>query len=114
LPPAGVQQPAILALLESAELQKRAGHLETAAATLERALRIDPNSARLWNRLAEIRLEQEQSGQAESLAAKSNALAGSDRLLKARNWRIIAAARRLRGDAAGAREAEDEAAASAF
>jgi Tfp pilus assembly protein PilF len=80
-----------------------------AAATLERALRIEPGEAYLWNRLARVRMEQGQYAQAGNLAARSNALAGDRPQLKQSNWSIIAAARRVGGDVAGAVEAEQRA-----
>lgn len=98
---------AVVALLDNAGQQARSGQLDTSAATLERALRIEPDNAVIWNRLALVRLQQGRPDQAESLAAKSNALAGSDRELQVRNWRIIAQARRARGNKAGAQLAEE-------
>jgi len=80
-----------------------------AAATLERALRIQPQEAYLWNRLARVRMEQGLHAQAGNLAARSNALAGDQAQLKQDNWSIIAVARRAGGDAAGAMEAEQKA-----
>ncbi len=97
---------AVLALLDTARNQGSTGNLDGAAASLERALRIEPRNARLWSELAAVRLQQQQAQQAEQLAAKSNALAPRDTLLQQSNWRIIAEARRLRGDAGGARAAE--------
>ncbi len=101
----------VLALLDEAGAAERAGDLEGAAASVERALRIAPRDAVLWHRLARIRLAQGRWRQAESLARRSLALAPRARALAARNWRLIARARRARGDAAGAREAERRAAA---
>ncbi len=83
-----------------------AGQHEQAAAGLERALRIEPSNAYLWQHLAAVRLDQGKSQQAEQFAAKSNSVAGDSAPLRLRNWRIIAEARRLGGDIAGAREAE--------
>lgn len=80
-----------------------------AAATLERALRIEPQQAYLWNRLAQVRLEQGYQAQAANLAARSNSLARDEPGLKQDNWRIIAAARRAAGDGAGAAAAEQKA-----
>ena len=65
-----------------------------AAATIERALRIEPDSAYVWNRLAHVRAEQGQSGLAGELAAKSNAFAGGDESLKRDNDRLIARSRK--------------------
>jgi tetratricopeptide (TPR) repeat protein len=102
--------PAVVALLQSSRQQARAGQPARAAALLERALRIEPRNAALWHNLAAVRLSQQRYSQAESLALRSNSLAGADRKLQADNWRVIAAARGGRGDQAGARRAEDRAA----
>lgn len=97
------------ALRAQAERQRQAGDYAGAAATLERALRLQPQDARLWNRLARVRMEQGLHSQAANLAARSNALAGDQADLKRDNWSIIASARRQTGDAAGAAEAERKA-----
>ena len=104
------QSPAVVALLDSADRQSNAGNLDSAAAALERALRIEPRNAVLWQRLADVRLKQKQPDQAESLALKSNTFAVDDAATRAANWRIIAKARRMRGDEKGAGEAESRAA----
>ncbi|HHH12948.1 MAG TPA: tetratricopeptide repeat protein [Thiolapillus brandeum] len=97
-PPAQVAQArpqpakAVRALLERARKQQAAGDLVGAANTLERAVRIEPGNALVWNRLAHVRLEQGRYTQAAGLAAKSKALAGGDAVLKADNDRIIARA----------------------
>ncbi|EHQ51747.1 TPR repeat-containing protein [Ectothiorhodospira sp. PHS-1] len=103
------QPPAVVALAGDADRHMAAGQPERAAAALERALRIAPDDARLWHQLAMVRLHQGQADEAESLAAKSNGLARSDRALQSDNWRIIAQARRLRGDERGAMEALERA-----
>lgn len=103
--------PAVLALLDRADQQYAARDLDSAAGSLERALRIEPRNPRLWHRLAAVRLDQGQLDQAIQLAAKSNSLAGYDRGLQARNWRLIASARYAKGDVEGARAAEAKAAA---
>jgi len=99
----------VAALVARADRDAKSGRLDAASATLERALRIAPGDARLWHRLAAVRLAAGDAAQARSLAAKSNALAGNDRALQAANWRVIAAARRALGDASGARAADEEA-----
>lgn len=101
--------PAVLALLDRADQQYAARDLDAAAGSLERALRIEPRNPRLWHRLAAVRLDQGQLDQAVQLAAKSNSLAGYDRGLQARNWRLIASARYAKGDVEGARAAEAKA-----
>ena len=49
-----------------------------AAASIERALRIEPRNPRLWQELARVRLKQGQYAQAENVAARSNSWAGDD------------------------------------
>jgi tetratricopeptide (TPR) repeat protein len=88
---------AVLALLGNADDERLAGNHAMAAATLERALRIEPRNALVWHRLAEIRLQQGKPRRAESLAMKSNSLAGNDSVLRAKNRELIERARRQRG-----------------
>jgi tetratricopeptide (TPR) repeat protein len=88
---------AVTSLLAKADQQMVQGSWEHAAALLERALRIEPRNARLWQRLAEVRLSQGRYAQAESLARKSNALAADDATLQARNAQIIQQARLAQG-----------------
>jgi hypothetical protein len=104
-----VTSAAVSNLVQTAMGQKDAGDMVGAAATMERALRIEPRNAHLWNQLAEVRLRQRQYSQAEDLAAKSNALAAADRGLRRKNWLLIAKARRSVGNIAGARFAENKA-----
>ena len=89
---------AVVALLEDAEKKVRAGELGGAAATLERALRIEPRNGLLWSKLATVRYQQEQLDQAEQLARKSNQFAVEDPPLQAHNWRLIAEIRQRHGD----------------
>lgn len=113
LPPAEITREgnqAVAALLESADKNVKSNQLDKAGAALERALRIEPRNAGIWHDLAQIRLHQGQYQQAESLASKSSNLAASNRALQARNWKVIAAARKAAGNTAGAEEAEARAA----
>jgi Flp pilus assembly protein TadD len=87
---------AIAGLMESARSDATSGRLPEAAATLERALRIEPRNPRLWQELARVRLQQGDFPQAESLAQRSNSWAGSDSGLRAENARIIEQARAQR------------------
>lgn len=96
---------AVQVLMRRADDQRRAGDYAAAAASIERGLRIDPQNARLWNRLAHVRASQQQFDQVEQFAGKSNALAGGDEALVADNWQLIAQARAARGDSRGAAEA---------
>jgi len=104
-PAARTENLAIAGLLDGARADAAAGRLANAAASLERALRIEPRNPRLWQELARVRLKQGDYAQAESTAARSNSWAGSDNALRAENWRLIAQAREARGDAEGAKAA---------
>ena len=84
---------AVAGLMESARGDAAAGRLPNAAASLERALRLEPRNPRLWQELARVRLKQGDFVQAENLAARSNSYAGSDSGLRAENARIIEQAR---------------------
>ena len=95
-PPGPRENVAIAGLVESARADAAAGRLPTAAASLERALRIEPKNPRLWQELARVRLQQGDLAQAESLAARSNSFAGGDSALRAENQRIIEQARAAR------------------
>lgn len=58
-----------------ADKAEAAGQWDTAAATLERAIRMQPRNPELWYRLAVIRMEQNQPRLALDLARKSKVLA---------------------------------------
>ncbi|HYL87669.1 MAG TPA: tetratricopeptide repeat protein [Burkholderiales bacterium] len=84
---------AVAGLMDSARADAAAGRLASAAATLERALRIEPRNPRLWHELARVRLQQGDLSQAQGLAARSNSYAGNDSALRAENQRLIEQAR---------------------
>lgn len=105
-PPAN---PAVVSLLNEANLAMQNGRDDRAAASLERALSIEPRNAWLWHRLASTRLRQGDLSQAAALAAKSNSFASPDRTLQAANWRIIADVHRRRGEFDAANGAEEQA-----
>lgn len=104
-----VDNEAVALLWEQAEDARRNDEPKSAIGALERALRVAPEDPVLWSRLAELQLERGEHGVAENLAARSNSLAEERRLLRYRNWLIIAAAREQRGDEEGARQAQAEA-----
>ena len=104
-PAAPTGSAAVASLVTSARADAAAGRLVQSAASLERALRIEPRNPHLWQELARVRLRQGDYAQAESVAARSSSWAGGDSRLRAENWRLIAQAREARGDAAGARAA---------
>ena len=98
------RNPAAAALLNQASQQARVGELEQASATLERALRIEPDNPWIWHQLGLVRLFQRQDEQAAQLAARSNSLT-SDAGLQARNWRLIAQSKERLGETDDARSA---------
>lgn len=100
--------PAALALAAQSDQARAEGNLRLAGLQLERALRIAPRDAALWNRLAQVRLEQQEFQQAERMADRSLQLGSADRALSLSNWRIIVRAREGLGDAEGARRALEE------
>ncbi len=109
-PPAslpGSNPKAVHSLLEIARSDAAAGRFGNAAASMERAIRLDPRNARLWQELARLRLQQGEFVQAEHVALRSNALTRADWGLRVENWNIIAQARDARGDAQGARSARE-------
>ena len=101
---------AVIALVDSARNDNAGGRLDVAAATLERALRIEPRNPGLWHELAKTRLQQGLTTQAISMAAKSNAWSGDNKTLRAANWQLIGEARTQLGDYPGAQTAFDTAA----
>ena len=89
---APAQHPAVAALLAEADVQLSRGQPENAAAVLERALRLAPEDAVLWHRMARLRLEQGKWQQAIVFARKSESLASANSDLQVANARLIARA----------------------
>ncbi len=102
--------PAVIALANTARSDSAAYQFAKAAASLERALRIEPRNARLWHDLAQVRIQQEEYQQAESLALRSNRFAGSDKKLRSANWKLIAESRKELGNESGAQKALEKSA----
>lgn len=101
-PPPEAQKPAteniaVAGLMSNARADIDANRLGSAAATIERALRLEPRNPRLWHELARVRLKQGEYAQAESTAARSNTWAGADGELRAANQRLIEQARSALG-----------------
>jgi len=108
-PPPPSRNAAVVSLLDAARSQSAAGKPDMAGASLERALRIEPQNPELWQELARVRLQQGQYREAENLAAKANILSGADMNLRAQNWQIIGQARTRLGDHQGAQAAFEKA-----
>ena len=100
---------AVSGLLKNAKNLNSKGKSPQAAALLERALRIEPRNAHVWNQLAQVRYTQKRYKQAESLALRSNQYAGQNRALRKNNWNLIADARAATGNNPGAATARKRA-----
>ena len=98
--------PAVIALVTEADKNARAGDLEAAVVTIERALRIDPRNPTLTYKLALLRLKQSKPRLAEDLAKKAALLSANDRDLKKQSWYLISEARRQQKNYHGAKEAK--------
>lgn len=115
LPPArqradGAQVPAVQGLLAASERALRSNDPDLAAVNLERAQRLAPQSALVYQRLADVRLRQKRPAEAEQLARKALAYAGST-AQQALLWRQIAQARQQLGQTQSAQDALAHAAA---
>jgi hypothetical protein len=101
--------PAVGALILSANQNAQSGDLDSAAVSIERAIRIEPRNAVLFYKLAVLRIQQSKPRLAEDLAKKSALLASDDNMLKKQSWLLIAYAREMQRDFAGAKEARAKA-----
>ncbi|MDO9141576.1 MAG: tetratricopeptide repeat protein [Methylobacter sp.] len=98
--------PVVNALVLAANQNTKAGDIESAASSIERAIRIEPRNATLFYKLALLRLKQSKPRLAEDLAKKSALLAVNDNTLKKHCWLLIAHARELQQNFPGAKEAK--------
>jgi len=98
--------PASSALVAQAHKQMTSGDLGLAAATIERAMRIEPDNPLLWIELGRIRYTAGDAGQADSMGRKALALATGDPQAQSSAWHLIADALRALGRNGEAAEAE--------
>ncbi len=101
--------PATSALVQQAHTQAHAGAFVPAAATIERALRIEPDNPLLWIELGQIRLSENNAAQADAMGRKALALATGDAQAQASSWRLIAESLRVRGRNQEAADADKKA-----
>ena len=94
------------ALVTYAHQQAASGDTAQAAATLERALRIEPDNPLVWIELGRVRLAENNPAQADAMGRKALALATGDPAAQSSAWHLIADALRTRGDNGGAAEAD--------
>lgn len=90
--------PVVRNLIKKAQAQSASGNFDGAVNSLERALRIEPRNAKLWNRMADVRYSQKSWAKAVQLAAKSNTLAGEDKALRRENWYLMSNAHKNLGN----------------
>lgn len=101
-----MQNPAVRELIASAQRAEDSGQFESAAAALERALRIQPRDPELLQLMAEMQLRMKDYGQALHFATRSYDAGPRVGELCSRNWRTIGLAHDRLGDATEAAQAE--------
>jgi Tfp pilus assembly protein PilF len=98
------------ALVTQAHGQLGGGDTAQAAATLERALRIEPENPLVWIELGRVRLAENNPAQADAMARKALTLASGDAAAQSSAWRLIADSQRARGNNGAAADADRRAA----
>jgi len=88
---------AATALVQQAHTQAKTGDFGQASATLERALRIEPDNPLLWIELGRMRLGAGDAPQADAMGRKALSLASGDGTAQASAWRLIAEALQAQG-----------------
>jgi tetratricopeptide (TPR) repeat protein len=96
-------------LVAQARSQSEGGHHGLAAATLERALRIEPENPLVWVELARVRQAEGNHAQADAMGRKALSLATGDPRAQSAAWQVIAESLRARGRNAEAAEADQQA-----
>jgi len=94
------------ALVTQAHQQAAGGDTAQATATLERALRIEPDNPLVWIELGRVRLAENNPAQADAMGRKALALASGDASAQSSAWRLIADSLRARGNNGGAADAD--------
>lgn len=100
--------PATQSLVTQAQTLTAHGDLDGASATLDRALRIEPNNPLLWIELGRLRLAESDAHQAEGCGRKALAFASGDHGTQRRAGRLLADALRAQGRNQEAREVESQ------
>jgi len=96
-PPARTAPPvssATQTLLNQSRVHQAAGRYDQAAASIERALRIEPRQPVLWLELGNIRIKEGDFTQAEGMGRKALSLSAGDAALTARAEALIATAKK--------------------
>ncbi|HET6430721.1 tetratricopeptide repeat protein [Dyella sp.] len=100
-----LREPAVTALQDAAAADERAGRYADAAAKLDQALKLSPESPDLLQERAELAVRLRDFAAAERLAHQSWTLGPQLGPLCARNWQTIVEMRLQADDAAGAASA---------
>lgn len=100
-----LRDPAVTALQDDAHADERAGRYPDAAAKLDQALKLSPESPDLLQDRAEIAVRMRDFSMAEKLAHQSWSLGPKLGPLCARNWQTVVEMRLQAGDSAGAASA---------
>lgn len=98
--------PATRSLVEQAQTQLSQRNFPLASASIERALRIEPENPLLWLELAKVRLAEGNYPQAENLARRALSRSTHAPRAQAEAWSIIAESYRARGRNAEAQQAQ--------
>jgi tetratricopeptide (TPR) repeat protein len=89
--------PASASLLQSSRDQRGAGNYAQASASLERALRIEPEQPLLWLELGRVRLLEGDYDQAEQLGRKARTLSAGNLAAEDESEKLISDALRAQG-----------------
>jgi Flp pilus assembly protein TadD len=98
--------PASRALVAQAQTQAASKNYPTAAASIERALRIEPDNALLWIELGKVRQAEGNYVQAENMGRKAITMSANAPRAQATAWTLIADSFRARGKNVEARDAQ--------
>ncbi len=96
--PPGPEHSLTLALHDQANSARLRGDFDTAVATLERAIRIDPDAPELWLLLSQVNLDAGDPAAAEQLARKALQFVGNRAHLEQQAWTLIDTSQRVAAD----------------
>ena len=110
LPPPVVREPSLgaasRALVGQAQTQLASKNYAVAAASVERALRIEPDNPLLWIELGKVRQAEGNYVQAENMGRKAVSMSVNAPRTQSSAWTLIAESLRARGKNTEAREAQ--------
>lgn len=104
-----ILSPASRALVSQAQAQIAAKNIPLAAASIERALRIEPENPLLWIELAKVRQAEGNYVQTENLARKALSMSINAPRTQSSAWTLIAESYRARSKNVEARNAQSRA-----